>query len=108
MATRLDSTITHLKGGLTSFALDKAVTNIEGWQKALDEADKPELATISKDLGKLKGLLQKGELDGEAIGKLLVKLGKATTKVAADAPATSTKKLSNLGGLLSSAAKDLS
>jgi hypothetical protein len=107
MATRIDTTISHLKDGVTSFAVEQAVKNIEGWQKALDEADKPELGTISKDLGKLKTMLSGGELDGAAIAKLLKKLGKATTKAAADAPAASTKKLERLGELLSSAGSDL-
>ncbi|NJK44572.1 MAG: hypothetical protein HC933_10065 [Pleurocapsa sp. SU_196_0] len=107
MATRIDTTISHFKDGLTSFALDKAVKNIEGWQKALDEAGKPELETVSKDLGKLKKMLEGSELDGAAIGKLLTKLGKATTKAAADAPAASAKKLKALGDLLSSAASEL-
>ena len=107
MATRLDNTLAALKDGITSLAVDKAVKNIEGWEKALSEADKPELETITKDLGKLKKLLQGSELDGGAIGKLLTKLGKATTKAAADAPAASTKKLQSLGEMLTSSAKSL-
>ena len=107
MATRLDNTLAALKDGITSLAVDKAVKNIDGWEKALGETDKPELETITKDLGKLKKMLQGGELDGAAIGKLLTKLGKATTKAAADAPAASTKKLKSLGEMLASAAKNL-
>jgi hypothetical protein len=107
MATRLDNTLSALKGGITALAADKAVKNIEGWEKALSEADKPELEPIVKDLGKLKKMLQGSELDGPAIGKLLTKLGKATAKAAGDAPQTSSKKLQNLAEMLSSSGKEL-
>jgi hypothetical protein len=108
MATRLDNTLSALKGGITALAMEKAVKNIEGWEKALSNAEKPELEPIVKDLGKLKKMLQNQELDGAAIGKLLAKLGKATAKAAADAPQTSSKKLQNLGDMLSGAGKELS
>ena len=108
MATRLDNTLSALKGGITALALDKAVKNISGWEKALKDADKPDLEPITKDLAKLRGMLTGSDLNGEAIGKLMTKLGKATTKLAGDAPQASSKKLSNLAELLQAASKDLS
>lgn len=107
MATRLDNTLSALKGGITGLALDKASKNISGWEKALKDAGKPELEPITKDLAKLRGMLESSDLDGEAIGKLLAKLGKATAKLAGDAPATSSKKLGNLAEMLQGAGKDL-
>ena len=108
MATRLDNTLAALRGGITGLALDKAVKNISGWEKALKDAGKPELETFVKDLAKLRGLLEGSDLDGEAIGKLMAKLGKATAKLAVDAPQTSSKKLSGLAELLQGAGKELS
>ena len=108
MATRLDNTLSALKGGIIALALDKAVKNISGWEKALKDADKPDLETVIKDLAKLRGMLTGSNLDGEVIGKLMAKLGKATAKLAADAPQASSKKLSNLAELLQAASKDLS
>ena len=107
MATRLDNTLSALKDGITGLAMDKASKNISGWEKALKDAGKPELEPITKDLAKLRGMLEGTELDGEAIGKLLTKLGKATAKLAADAPQASSKKLSNLAELLQGAGKEL-
>ena len=108
MATRLDNTLSALKGGITGLAMDQASKNISGWEKALKDAGKPELEPITKDLAKLRGMLEGSELDGGAIGKLLAKLGKATAKLAVDAPAASSKKLGSLAEMLQGAGKELS
>ena len=107
MATRLDNTLSALKGGIAGLALDKASKNITGWEKALKNAEKPDLEPIVKDLAKLRGMLEASHLDGEAIAKLMAKLGKACAKLAVDAPQSSSKKLSHLAELLQGAGKDL-
>lgn len=108
MATRLDNTLSALKNGITALALDKATKNISGWEKALKDAGKPDLEPITKDLAKLRGMLESSDLDGAAIGKLMAKLSKATAKLAVDAPQASSKKLGQLAEMLQGASKDLS
>ena len=62
---------------------------------------------IAADLNALKAELSSGNLDGKAIGKLLVQLGTATSDVAGQAEAASQAKLTTLGGLLTKAGSAL-
>lgn len=105
MAT-LDATIIALKKGVTSMAVKTAVTNIEGWQKKLDESDKSGLKTLSKELDQLKDLLQEDEPNGKAIGKLMSKIGDQTAKAAEKADEDE-KKIKELGELLVKAGDSL-
>ena len=105
--SELDGTISALSGGITSLSPTTAVSNIEGWESQLQATGKPELTSIASDLGALRAELTSGKLDGSAIGKLLTKLGGATTSVAGSAEAASQSKLSTLGGLLTKAGSAL-
>ena len=105
--SELDGTIDALSGGLTSLSPTTAVSNIEGWETQLQATGKPELTSIAEDLGALRAELTSGKLDGSAIGKLLTKLGSATTSVAGSAEAASQSKLSTLGSLLTKAGSAL-
>ncbi len=105
MATsRFESTITALKQGAKALTVDKAVSNIEGWEDYLSKHDHDGVKRVVTDLGKLKKLLQADELDGEAIKKLVQKLGKETTAVAGDETTGSAKHIKDLGAALSEAA----
>ncbi len=106
-ASELDGTISALQGGITSLSPTTAVSNIESWESQLQATGKPALTSIATDLGALRQELGSGNLDGAAIGKLLSKLGKSTTDVAAQAEASSQTKLATLGSLLTKAGSAL-
>ena len=105
--SELDGTISALSGGITALSPTTAVSNIESWESQLQATGKPELTSIATDLGSLRSELSSGNLDGSAIGKLLSKLGKATTATAANAEASSQAKLTTLGSLLTKAGSAL-
>ena len=103
MATsRFESTISALKQGAKALTVEKAVSNIEGWEDYLSKHDHEGVKRVVTDLGKLKKLLQADKLDGEQITKLVQKLGKETTAVAGDETTGSAKHIKDLGEALSS------
>jgi hypothetical protein len=101
--TRFDTTINAIKEGAKSFAADKAVKNIEGWEEYLSKHDHDGVKNVVADLGKLKGLLQAEKLDGTAIKNLVHKLGKETTAVAGNEETGNAAKIKELGQALSHA-----
>ena len=102
--SRFETTIKAIHEGAKSFAVDKAVNNIEGWEEYLSKHDHAGVKAVVTDLGKLKKLLQSEELDGTAIKNLVHKLGKDTTAVAGDEETGSAAKIKELGAALSKAA----
>ena len=105
MATsRFETTINALKQGAKALTVEKAVSNIEGWEEYLSKHDHEGVKRVVTDLGKLKKLLQAGELDGAAIKNLVHKLGKETAAVAGDETTASAKHIKELGEALSEAA----
>lgn len=102
--TRFDSTLKALKEGAKSFTIEKATTNIEGWETYLEKHDHEGVKKVVTDLGKLKKLLHAKELDGEAIKKLLGTLGKDTVAVAGKEESAVAAKIKELGEALSTAA----
>ena len=103
--TRFQTTIAAIKQGAQSLTVDKAVTNIEGWEDYLSKHDHQGVKKVVGDLGKLKKLLQAKELDGEAIKKLVLALGKDTVAVAGDEETGEAKHIKELGEALTSAAQ---
>jgi hypothetical protein len=77
-----DSTTAALNQGVRSLAIERAVSEVEGWQKRLEASNDPLLQPIADNLGALKELLTAETLDGGAIGRLLVDLGDQTQAVA--------------------------
>ena len=102
--TRLETTISALKQGAKSLTVDKAVSNIEGWEEYLAKNDHEGVKKVVTDLGKLKKLLHAKELDGDAIKTLLQKIGKETVAVAGDSKTATSGKIKELGETLSHAA----
>ena len=101
--TRFTTTINAIKQGAKSFTIEKATTNIEGWEDYLSKHDHEGVKKVVTDLGKLKKLLHAKELDGEAIKTLVQKLGKDTTAVAGEGDSGMSKHVRELGEALSSA-----
>ena len=103
---QFDSTIKHIKDGVKSLSISAATKNIEGWEATLEKIDAPGVKTIVKDLESLKKQLHAKELDGEAIRKLVAKLGKETVTLAGKADSKNADKVRALGEALSGAAED--
>ena len=101
--TRLTTTLEAIKKGAKSFTVEKATSNIEGWEEYLSKHDHEGVKKVVTDLGKLKKLLHAKELDGEAIKTLVHKLGKDTVAVAGDEQNANAKHIKELGEALSSA-----
>jgi hypothetical protein len=102
------ATIAQLEGGLDQFPLSKAVSRIEDWQRVLIASENDELRGIGEDLKRLHDHLLGPNLDGSAIGALLVRLGEQTTAVAPQAEEEDTgRALQRLGSLLVHAGRAL-
>lgn len=102
--TRLKSTLEAIKGGVKNFSIEKATANIEGWEDYLAKHDHEGVKKVVQDLGKLKKMLNSGEIDGDAVKKLVVKLGKDTVAVAGDEKNANATHIRELGEALSEAA----
>ena len=105
---QFDATIKHLKEGVKSMTVSAAVKNIEGWEATLEKVEEPAAKTIVKDLENLKKHLHAKELDGEAIRKLVVKLGRETVAIGKKTESKSASKIQALGDALTHAADSAS
>ena len=105
---QFDATIKHIKEGMKSMSISAAVKNIEGWEATLEKVEDPGAKTIVKDLENLKKHLHAKELDGEAIRKLVVKLGKETVTISKKTESKNASKIQALGEALTSAAESAS
>lgn len=98
--TRLKSTTEAVQAGIEKMPVDKAISNIEGWEDYLSKHDHEGVKKVVTDLGKLKKLLGADEVDSEAVHKLLVTIGKDTVKVAGDEENANAKHIRELGEAL--------
>lgn len=100
-----DATIKALKAGAKSMTVNAAVKNIESWEATLEKVEVSGVKTILKDLESLKKHLQKHEIDGEAVHKLVAKLGKETVTIAGRTEGKNAEKVKSLGEALNEAAE---
>ncbi len=107
MSTKIDSTIHLLSDKLTETAAKHGAEIIGKWEADLEAADFRGAKTIHADLTKLRHHLEGGELNGVAIGELLVNLGGSTERAAAHAEGTAGERLAKMGETLISAGKGL-
>ena len=102
---QFDATIKHIKEGVKGFTVVAATKNIEGWEATLEKVEAPGVKTIIKDLENLKKHLHAKELDGEAIKKIVAKLGKETVTLAGKSDSKNAERVKELGEALSHAAE---
>ena len=102
---QFDATIKHFKDGVKGFTISAATKNIEGWEETLGKLDAPGVKGIIHDLESLKKHLHAKELDGEAIRKLVAKLGKETVTMAGKADSKHADKVRALGEALTQASE---
>ena len=98
--TRFKTTLDAIKGGVKGFTVEKATSNIEGWEEYLSKHDHEGVKRVVQDLGKLKKLLHAKEIDGDAVKKVVVALGKETVAVASDEPNANASHIRELGEAL--------
>ena len=85
----LDSIISTLEEGMRSLPLERAISEVDGWQKKLEASDDPGLQPIVGNLRELKELLAAKEtFDDPAVGRLLVELGDRAQAVAVSGTAS--------------------
>lgn len=100
------ATIKHLQEGVKGFTIAAAVKNIEGWEASLQDMDEPGVKNVVKDLAALKKSLQKDEIDGEAVKKQVLKLGKDTIALANKSDSKKAEQIKTLGEALNTMAED--
>ena len=100
---QFDATIKHIKEGVKSFTVAAAVKNIEGWEATLEKVEAPAAKAIVKDLENLKKHLHADKIDGDAIKKIVAKLGKETVAIASKSEGANAAKIKALGEALTEA-----
>ena len=89
------------RGRVYRASIEKAIEEIEGWQRKLEATGGPDLASIAENLGQLRTLLAADHLDADAVGWLLSELGEQTVRVGGSGvPEAVDERLQRLGGLL--------
>ena len=94
------ATIKHIQEGVKGFTVSAAVKNIEGWENTLGKMDTPGTKGILRDLGALKKQLHAEPIDGDAVMKLVGKLGKETVTLAGKADSKNAEQVKSLGEAL--------
>ena len=100
---QFDATIKHIKEGVKAFTVSAAVKNIEGWETTLGSIEAPAAKAIVKDLENLKKHLHAEKIDGDAIKKIVAKLGKETVALAGKSDSKNAAKIKSLGEALTEA-----
>jgi hypothetical protein len=104
-----DPTISALRGGVENMAIERALSEIDGWEQKLEESGDPQLAPIAENLRQLRALLTADRLDSSTIGLLLGVLGEQVHGVASGSLGKSIgDKLQQLGGLLATEGRAVS
>jgi putative N-acetylmannosamine-6-phosphate epimerase len=85
----LDSTIATLEEGLRSLPIERAISEVDGWQKKLEASGDPGLKPIVVNLRELKELLAaEGTFEDPDVARLLVELGDRAQAVAVSGTAS--------------------
>jgi hypothetical protein len=97
----LSSLLELFRGRVYRASIEKAIEEVEGWQRKLKATGDPDLASIAENLGQLRTLLATDHLDADAVGWLLSELGEQTVRVGGGCvPEAVDERLQRLGGLL--------
>ena len=86
IAAALDRTIRSLRDGIWQLGIESALPVIEGWEERLSTLDSPELVTVAENLATLRSHLWADDFDPDAVGRLLITLGKQV-QVVSNGPA---------------------
>jgi hypothetical protein len=85
----LDSTIATLEEGIRSLPIERAISEMDDWQKKLEASGDPGLQPIVDNLRELKELLAaEGTFENPDVARLLVELGDRAQAVAVSGTAS--------------------
>ena len=102
------TTIRALEGGLEELPEAEALDEIDGWRLWLEGSGDPELEPIAGELLRLGDMLRSGGASRTEIGSVLGSLGERVRGLAeSEVGAPVADELRILGGLLNTAARDL-
>ncbi|MCA1717442.1 MAG: hypothetical protein LC781_11640 [Actinobacteria bacterium] len=110
IGTALDRTTRSLRDGIRQLGIEAALPVIEGWEERLSSLDSPELAAVAENLAALRSHLSADDFDPNAVGRLLITLGKQV-QVVANGPAgtqAGMEKLTRLSIMLAREGESLS
>jgi hypothetical protein len=102
IGTALDRSTRSLREGIRHLGIEAALPVIEGWEERLSVLDSPELAAVAENLATLRRHLSADDSAPDAVGRLLITLGKQV-QVVANGPAgtqAGIEKLTRLSILL--------
>jgi hypothetical protein len=109
-STALARTIRSLRDGIRQLGIEAALPVIEGWEERLSSLNSPELAAVAENLATLSRHLSADDFDPNAVGQLLITLGKQV-QVVANGPAgtqAGMERLTRLSILLARQGESLS
>jgi hypothetical protein len=86
ISAALDRTTRSLRDGIRQLGIEAALPVIESWEERLSALDSPELAAVAENLAALRSYLSADDFDPNAVGQLLITLGKQV-QVVANGPA---------------------
>jgi hypothetical protein len=99
------ATVRHIAEGVKGFTITAAVKNIEGWEETLGKVETPGAKGIVRDLERLRKLIQSDDIDGDAVRKIIARLGEETVTMAGKADEPKGGRIKELGEALTAAAK---
>ena len=107
-AAEVAATLDDLENGLAAFPLSKAVNRIDDWRRAILATERADLHPIADGLADLHRALTGEGVDGQTVGRILVRLGELTEAAAPSVPASTpedstvelSRGLARLGSLL--------
>ena len=101
------ATLKALNGGVRNMTAKAAVKNIESRETTPTDVEVSGIKTLLKDLEALKKQLQRDEISGVAVHKLIAKLGKETVMIAGRRDGKDAAKVKEIGEALSAGAEAL-
>jgi hypothetical protein len=106
----LDRTTRSLRDGIRQLGIEAALPMIEVWEERLSSLDSPELAAVAENLAALRSHLSADDFDPNAVGRLLITLGKQV-QIVSNGPAgtqAGMERLTRLSILLARQGESLS
>ena len=79
-----DPTLATLREGVVNVALDRAVEEVDGWERKLRAADDRELTPVADNLAALSIELQREPLDGVTLSHLMQDLASQVAHVSGE------------------------
>ena len=100
----VESTINLLRQNAQEIATNRAIQNINGWQRRLDDVEAPALNRLTDSL---KTQLTAGRIDAQVVGETLVQMGARTSRAADTLSGGTARELDQLARRLTQTGEQL-